>query len=612
MGPKWQHMYNNFRMKLLFLALLVLCFFGAISSFYTTGAKNWFADSIMPLRHGIHRQQNIMVAMRDGTKLATDIYLPLFSGDSFPVILIRSTYGGYDFQEIKYFVKNGYAVVFQDVRGRFRSQRHYYTPHRYSRDDGYDTMEWIIKQKWSSGKIGTLGYSYLGENQIILAAAKHPSHICMIANGAGGAIGDAKESYGYFGIYENGVLNLASALGWFTSNGVVDQNVTPVPKNYREKIISNIIKLPVIELAKQIVPYQTGFEEHVAHSLTDPWWREQGYISTEDSFSTAGLHINTWYDQTTQDTFRLAALIMENKVHERAGHQYVIIDPGNHATTGRYKDGIIRIGEMEVEYKELDFLKIYLDWFDYWLKDKKSSLPPRFQYFLIHSGKWKTADTWPPPETKTIRLYLNEGGELLWEKPPTDQNKTVFDRYDYNLLFPVPTIGGSICCFNGNEESGAFDQAPIKSRSDVLIYRSDVLQNDFDFVGDAKASIYISTDSPDTDFTLKIVDEFPDGTSYNLQDGVVRLRYRNGVERPQLAIPGNIYNIKLIFRPMAYRFKSGHRISLYISSSNFPRLSRNLNTVDDSNTTKEARVAINSIYRNKNYPSYLEIPIINN
>lgn len=598
-------------MKLFSGALFCIIVIAVSLILYAQNLRNWLSDLTLPIRHGMYRERNIMVPMRDGTQLATTVYRPFLTCQACPVILIRTTYGGVDFSEIKYFVRNGYVVVAQNVRGRFGSQGTY-TPHRYSRSDGYDTMDWIVRQDWSNGKIGTFGCSYLGESQVILAAAKHPNHICMIAIGAGGAIGDAKGSYGYFGVYENGVLNLASALGWFTEHGAIDHNITPVPENYRDILNRQIDGLPVIDLAQRIVPYKTDFEDIVSHELTDIWWKEEQYISEDDTFTTAGLHVNTWYDQTVHDTFRLAEHLAENAEHPRATHQYILVDPGKHCSSGKLSDGLVKIGQMEIEYKKIEFMKIYLNWFDYWLKDGQISLPPRFQYFLINAASWETATTWPPQKVNVQRYYLHEQGRLIEEFSSlldSSIEKKDVDSYYYDPENPVPTIGGSICCIRSDKEiSGSFDQSILRKRNDVLIYQSDPLSSNVDLVGNAKAVIFVSTDSYDTDFCLKIVDQQPNGQAYNLQDGVVRLKYRNGIDNEQLAVPGEVYRVEIDLAPIAYRFKAGHRIALYVSSSNFPRLARNLNTGENSYKNKATKIANNSIHRNKIHASYLDLP----
>jgi uncharacterized protein len=583
---------------------------------YSDSLRLWLSDISMPIRHRMYRNRNIMVPMRDGIKLATDVYRPFTGNGPYPTILIRTTYGGTEFSTVEYFVKNGYVVVLQNVRGRYGSQGQSYSPHRYSRFDGYDTIDWIIRQKWSSGKVGTFGCSYLGEAQIMLAAANHPNHIAMIANGAGGAIGKAKGSYGYFGIYENGVLNLASALGWFTAHGDIGNKATLTPprEDDERKFGAELNGLPVIDLAKRIVPYRTGFEDFVSHELTDKWWEEEGYIDDKDTFSCAALHVNTWYDQTIHDTFRLAEQMVEKAQNPRAKHQCLLIDPGVHCSAGELKEGRIQLGEMEIEYKRIDFQKIYLDWFDYWLKDAKVPLPPRFKYFLINGETWKSATKWPPPETENYKYYLRESGRLDTAKPIANidsDGKDVADRFTYDPLNPVPTLGGPICCTSSDKAiSGAFDQSPINNRADVLIYRSDALESDVDLIGSAKAMLYVSTTAKDTDITLKIADQYPDGKRYNLQDGVVRLRYRNGMEVPRLANPGEIYLVEIELRPIAFRFQAGHRITVYITSSNFPRLARNSNTGENPYTGTATEVAENSVYRNELHTSYIELPLV--
>lgn len=601
-------------MKLI-LVIGGLCAAAIISLFIMYADWNYLrlrlSDITMPLRHGIYRDRSIMVPMRDGVELSMEVHRPLSGKGPYPAILIRTTYGATDFSLNKFFVKNGYVVVVQHVRGRYRSQGDSYSPHSYSRSDGYDTIEWIVQQRWSSGKVGTFGCSYQGEAQIILAAANHPNHIAMIADGAGGAIGKAKKSYGYFGVFENGVLNLASALGWFTAEGAIYYKKTPRPDDYEMKMAMEMEGLPVSELAGRIVPYKTGFDEIVSRSLTDSWWDEEGYITEYDTFSAATLHVNTWYDQTVHDTFRLAAHMSERAVHPRAKSQHLLIDPGIHCGAGKLEKGPVQVGEMIFHYEDPDFFQIYLDWFDYWLKVKERSLPSRFQYFLIHGSRWETSRQWPPEKTEFRRFYFQKEGALgLDTQELTPENGETFDGYVYDPLDPVPTIGGPICCtYRDVDIPGAIDQGYLKTRDDVLIYTSEKLESNLDLIGNAKATLYVSTSALDTDFTVKIVDQYPDGKAYNLQDGVVRLRYREGIDNPRLANPEEIYRVELELRPIAYRFRAGHRISVYVSSSNFPRLARNLNSGNAEYQDDVIVKASNSVYRVDPYASYIELPI---
>jgi uncharacterized protein len=599
--------------KTVFILVAVFCVLAGILIVWQKDyLRTVVSDLTFPYRYGFERERNIMVPMRDGKHLNTMFFKPSNQSDTYPAILVRTTYGAYLSDWSRFFVENGYVVVVQSVRGRNGSEGDY-TLHQHSRSDGYDTIDWIIKQKWSNGKVGTFGCSYLGESQIILSAANHPNHIAMIADGAGGAIGKARDSYGYFGFFENGVLNLASALGWFTAEGAQNSKTSNPPPDYPEKLQTWRPELPVARLAEKIVPYPTGFEDLVTHPLDDPWWEKEGYIHDNDTFSTASLHVNTWYDQTVQDTFRLAEHMAEKAKHPRARHQYVLIDPGNHCEAGKLQEGLVQVGQMQFNYIEPDFSTIYLNWFDYWLKDRKVELPPRFKFFVIHAEKWMTSTEWPPRNVTVKKLYLREGDSLKAAMPaplPEEELSRISETYRYDPLDPVPTLGGSFCCTSRKDDiAGAVDQSPLKSRNDVLVFSSEKFQSDIDIIGNVKATLFASTSALDTDFTIKLVDQHPDGQSFNIQDGVIRLRYRNGIDSPQLAEPGKIYKILLELRPTAYRVKKGHQLSLYISSSNFPRLARNLNTGEAEYTSTATQVAENTIYRSSEFASHIEIPV---
>lgn len=574
-------------------------------------SKLWLGDVTMPIREGMHRARNVMVTMRDGVRLATDVYRPIESGQQYPVIYIRTIYGGVFFTDVKQFVDADYAVVVQHVRGRYHSEGRYESPYWTAGRDGYDTIDWIADQPWSNGKVGTFGCSYLGESQIMLAAENHPNHIAMIASGAGGAIGKAKESYGYFGVFENGVLNLASALGWFTAEGANNYNITPRPEDYEERLSTYMGHLPVSEIAQKVVAYDTNFEDITSRPLTDTWWDEQGAIHPDDQFSVATLHINDWFDQTTPDTFRLSEHMAENARHSRAESQHVLIAPGVHCVAEKLNSGDVTIGEMSFYYESKDFSQLYIDWFDHWLKGKPTDLPPPFEYFLIHSGEWKVSDQWPPASTSNHRFYFTPDHQL--EKAPDRWHPTgvaSYDQFTYDPANPVPTLGGPICCtYRPEDKPGPLDQHPLKSRQDVLVYSGPVLDEDVELVGNAKVVLYVATDAPDTDFTVKMIDLYPDGRAFNLQDGVVRMRYRNGIESPSPVEPGRIYRIELEMRPIAYRFRQGHRIEFHISSSNFPRLARNLNTGDAEYTDSNMVSATNRVYLLGDSSSYVELPI---
>lgn len=602
-------MTNTFRRLLITFVLLIL---GIQTGLYAGRIKSWLGDLTFPFRFDINRQSGLMVKMRDGVHLLSDVYKPNKKQQKYPVILIRTTYGGATLRWPKFFVENDFVVVVQNVRGRFGSEGTYKT-HGHSRNDGYDTVSWIVQQKWSNGKVGTFGCSYLGEVQSILATEKHPNHIAMITNGGGGAIGSAQGSYGYFGIFENGVLNLASALGWFTMHGALNQAEATIPADYKERLGTVITQLPIKDLASKIVSYSTEFEDVAEHSLTDEWWNDQGYVMKEDTFTTAGLHVNTWFDQTVHDTFRIANFMKQNAANQRAKNQHILIGPGEHCSSGKLNSGNQKLGDLEFDYHDIDYESIYLDWFNYWLRNKSVELPPKYKYYLIGNSSWQTAKQWPPGKTKTFKLFLSsartpDSRGLLQKDPPFEQNPS---HYIYDPSNPVPTLGGSICCTGREGDiSGPADQRPLESRSDILIYETKILKKDIDLTGSVKVVLYVSTSATDTDFTAKLIDRFPDGKSLSLQDGVVRLRYRNGVEKPELVKPHNVYEVEIALRPIAYRFRAGHQVAIHISSSNFPRLARNLNTGASEYQGDRMEKAKNQVFHDTSHPSHVELPII--
>ena len=558
---------------------------------------------VIRLRTGIHRKPALKIPMRDGVRLGATLYLPPSLDKPVPTILIRTTYGPEEFSRIQRFASHGYAVLDENVRGRFTSEGEYRSPHYRTKEDGYDTIDWIIRQPWSNKKVGTFGCSYLGENQIMLASARHPNHIAMIAAGAGGAIGKAKGSFAYFGLFEHGVLNQASALGWFTAQGRPDQRVPSRPADYEERVRTHMRDLPVADLGRIVVGVPTGFDDFTRRPLTDPWWEEQGYIGTEDRFGPATLHVNSWYDQTVQGTFDLAAFMQERADSPRAKFQQVLIDPGLHCRMGKDPAGRLKIGEMEIDYQPLDYERIYLDWFDHWLKGEAKPLPPKFRFYVIHANDWRTSDTWPPPGTRSLDFFL--GQHALQAKPDPDEHT---QEYDYDPTNPVPSRGGALCCTYDNTVAGAVDQSALMQRPDVLHFASELLPHDLDVVGNPSAHLYVSTDGPDTDFTAKLLDIQPDGKMFNIQDGVVRLRYRNGIEHPEMAEPGEIYEVVIELRAVAFRVRRGHRVGLQVSSSNFPRLARNLNTGEDEYRGTRTRIARNRLLTGARYPSRLVLP----
>jgi uncharacterized protein len=562
-------------------------------------------------RYEVEVERDVMVPMRDGVDLATDIHRPRGVGDRLPVILIRTPYDksrdGTATIAARVFAERGYVVVVQDERGKWASEGEFSFEDKQSfRNDGYDTVEWFVSQPWSNGRVGTYGCSRRGVHQYMLAAERHPAHHAMIPQAGSGAAGPQREG---------GTFPLSAAVGWHPSAGTRDRTDGEV----RIPLPEALHHLPTIDIMRHYGVGPTDWEEMFSRPLHDPWWRTHGYVAESDSFATPALHVNSWYDLGVDVTLQLFNLMRRNGVDQRTReHQYVIISPMTHCLSERVTENT-RVGELEVGDARLPYWQIYLRWFDHWLKGEENGVTdmPRVQYYVTGANEWRSADEWPVPEARPTRFYLRSGGEagerlddgVLSARPPTENEPP--DRYVYDPGDPVPSRGGSVCCTgNPQDQPGAYDQSDLEQRDDVLVYTTPPLDEALDIVGPLRATLYVSSSAPDTDFTVKLVDVHPDGRAFNVQEGITRARYREGFDRTVWMRPGEVYEVEVDLHATAHRFLPGHRVRLEVSSSNFPRFDRNLNTGGDNVTETEWRIAENAIHHSPAHPSHLLLPVV--
>jgi hypothetical protein len=458
--------------------------------------------------------------------------------------------------------------------------------------------------------VGTFGCSALGETQFPLARLNHPAHKAMIASGAGGAIGSVDGRYGYFGIFEGGVPQLASAFGWFVANGSIHPGAAPArPFDTAQ----HLLRLPTADLVRQVRPAPNGFAEFLTTPLDDPQWHDRGYWSDEDASSVPAMIINTWGDQTVGD-----ALALARRWHQRGVPQQVIIAPGNHC---QHKDGGASgprsFGELPLSGAGQPWDEWARRWFDHWLKgaeDRLVELEP-YRFFMINENRWLGSRTWPPAEATATRWYLGSDGRAnsragngrLAQQP--DAASAPFDEFRYDPMDPVPSRGGPLCCTgNPNDRAGPVDQADVEKRDDVLVYTSAPLAADLRIAGPVEGRLRFSSSALDTDLVLRIVHVWPDGKATNIQEGALRLRYRGGVGSPRLLVPGELAEAKIDMRSIAYTLPRGHRLRLHVTSSSFPRLERNLNTGAPNNSTAtDVAVAINRVHHTGDAPSWIEL-----
>ena len=566
---------------------------------------------------GFRVERDVMIPMRDGVRLAANIYYPTRRAPPFPTVLVRTPYDKTSFGEnrndILLFLRKGYAVAAQDMRGKFHSEGEF-TPFRGDAEDGSDTVDWLARQPWSNGRVGTFGCSSQGDTQMMLARERNPRHAALIAGASGGAIGSAGGRYS-FGSYEGGVYNLASGFTWFVQSG----GKTPAASLQRPiDYVRALQELPIAGLVRRFREDPTDFDDYVSRPLSDPYWHTLGYISDEDHFSTPALIINTWHDPSVGDTLALAEVMKRNwEGGPSRSRQHVVIAPGLHcdfwgaADTGR-------VGDLPVSQAAAQpYNKWYIAWFDYWLRDeadRKLDLPA-YRFYVLGEDRWADSDEWPPRGVTYARWYLGgaraansaDGGGTLERRPPDSADR--YDEFRYDPSNPVPTRGGPVCC-TGNvaQASGPADQRGIESRKDVLVYTSAPLQAGLRMAGPLSADLYVSSSARDTDFVVKLVDVRPDGTALNIQEGALRMRYRDGFTRPTLMRTGEIYRARIDVRAIAYYLPAGHRLRVQISSSNFPRLERNLNTGGNNFDESVGVIALNRVYTTRDHASVVLIP----
>jgi uncharacterized protein len=576
----------------------------------------WWITHLNGYRFGYRAEYDLKITMPDGIKLATSVYSPRRpNGEKLATILIRMPYDRLTqrgaLSAAEFFAARGYVVMIQDIRGKNGSEGEF-IPYQHGTRDGVATLDWITAQPWSNGKVGTFGCSGLGETQYVLARAQHPAHAAMIPLGAGGAMGSAMGRYSYFGNFEGGIFQLASGFGWFAEFGAKNPHAPPMKKF---DIAQTLQSLPISEMVKRVRDEPNGYREFVTTPLTDAWWKQLDYVSDGDVLKTPALVINTWGDQTLGDTLALAEFSRRTSPGDSAQRQHVVIAPGNHCDhIDSARLGLF--GELEVANATQPYQEWYLSWFDYWLRGQGKGLVDLapYTFYMLGEGRWLTASEWPPRGSIKQRFYLDSEGRANSRYGNGRLNlalpgrASAHDEYRYDPMNPVPTRGGPMCCTgNPADRAGPVDQREVETRDDVLVYTSPVLTEPLRIAGNLKAVLNVSSTARDTDFVARLVHVWPDGRAINIQEGALRARYREGIDRPQLLIPSQRVELTVDMRAIAYRIPQGHQLRLDITSSSFPRLERNLNTGGRNFDETTGVVATNSVYHDGLGASYLEL-----
>ena len=613
---------------------------------------------------GVHSEvavrRDVMVPMRDGVSLATDIYLPAHGGvektGRFPVILERTPYNknAPSRSELitgtsepmtreavaEYFVRHGYAVIYQDCRGRYNSEG-IFVKYVNESADGYDTCAWIVEQPWSNRRIGTKGLSYAAHTQAALASLNAPG-VCAMFLDSGG-FSNAYQG----GIRQGGAFELKQVT-WAVKAAMESPAVRG----------DALVALAAVNLADwmgrihewrpghsplSVAPeYEKYLFDQWQHGNFDDYWRQPGLYAEGfyDAFSDAAMvHMSSWYDaysRTATDNY-----IGLKKL--KRGPVCLILGPWTHGNRSLTYSGDVDFGPEAALENSLasDFLALRLQWFEAWLKNTTPQAgDASVRLFVMgggsgrknadgrmaHGGSWRVEQDWPLPDTCWTPYFLHEDGTLSLERAHEEMASRTFRHDPRN---PVPTVGGAITSAEPLMYGGAFDQREgpkvfgarlpyraLSARPDVLVFETPPLQEDVEITGPVQAKFWISSDCPDTDFNFKLLDiyppndDYPEGFAMNLTDGVLRVRYRESWEHPKLMQPGQVYQIQIDAFPTSNVVKRGHRIRIDVSSSNFPRFDINPNTGEAEGSAVDYRVANNTIHLDSAHPSHVILPII--
>jgi uncharacterized protein len=550
----------------------------------------------------IQLDSHVAIPMRDGVKLYADVYRPVKEGKH-PVLVIRTPYGvqrdGVHEGAIR-FAQRGYVVVNQDVRGRYESEGQWY-PFRDDGNDGYDTIQWASRQPWSNGKVGTQGGSYLGHVQWA-AASRNPPNLAtafpMVAS----------TSIYHNWAYHGGAFRLSFNYGW----GVVRMpfrimnpqywhTANYVPPEWRYEEILQHVPLGTGDLRSSNSAVQ-HYRDWIKHQSYDAYWRE---IGNEERFANIKVPVHTtggWFDIFVGGTINGFTGMRRQGGSEKARRESkMIVGAWGHGPSSKFGD--LDFGADA----NRDLFERQIRWYDHYLKglDNGIDKEPPVEIFYMGVNRWGQAQDWPLPGTRYTAYYLAPNHGLSGNKPASPGT----NQYSYDPRNPVPTLGGNNCCGTPTV-AGPRDQRTIESRPDVLSYTSEELKSPLAIAGPVKMKLWAATDGRDTDWMIKLADVYPDGAAYNIAEGILRARFRNGLDRMELLKPGQAHEFEVDMVGTANVFQPGHRIRVDVTSSNFPQFDRNPNTGADLGASGEMRVARQTLYFSPERPSHIVLPVV--
>src|SRR5580658_2263408 len=596
--------------------------------------------------------RKVMVPMRDGKRMATDIYRPKDTSKKYPIIFVRTPYN-FNYWDVRAgaprsmaaeleAVKRGYVYVEMNERGHFFSEGNYdiLGP---PLTDGVDEFNWMSTQSWSNGKVGTIGCSSTAEWQMGVAGMGVPSYAAMIPQGFGAGVGKVGPYYEQGNWYRGGAVQMLF-IAWISG----EQNqIRPMfsPDTTQEDLIRAskafdlAQQLPPIDWAKALrylpemdiikavdgphgifadaMPVDTG-GAMIKRAPNDPAWYKGGLWHEDHPINVPGFWFMSWYDVSIGPNLAAYNSTRKHARPEIGNQQYAVIAPTLHCAYKRALEDTV-VGERSMGDARLDYDELTYGWFDHFLKGDDNHVlqtMPTVRYFTMGMNKWQSADTWPPAGAQPMTLYLGSGGKantrtgdgaLAAGSPGADKA----DGFIYDPREPVSSYGGNVCCTGNAVQGGAYDQRKMEERPDILVYTTEPFKEGTEVSGPIDVTLYVSSDVKDTDFTVKLIDVGPNGPAYNLDETIQRVRYRNGYDKPIAFMEkGKVYKVTLQPMTTSNYFAAGHSIRVEVSSSNFPRFDRNLNTGGNNYDETEGVVAHNQIHHSRQYPSSITVSVV--
>jgi putative CocE/NonD family hydrolase len=597
-------------------------------------------------------ERKVMMPMRDGVRLATDIYRPKDTSKKVPIVWVRTPYN-FNYWDVRNgvprdmttalrWVKRGYAYVEQNERGHFFSEGNYdiLGP---PRTDGYDALAWMSAQPWSNGKVGTVGCSSTAEYQMGVAAMGHPAYAAMNAQGFGAGVGRVAPYYEQGNWYRGGAVQMLF-ITWIYG----EQNqVRPMfpPNTTQEDLIraskafdlaqqlppvdwsKALWHLPVQDIIKAVdgphgifadaMPVDTG-GRMIQRAPNDPAWYKGGLYHDDMPLNVPGLWFMSWYDVSVGPNLALYNHVIRTARAEIANEQWAVIAPTTHCGYTRATEDTV-VGERHVGDARLNYDDLTYGFFERFLKGESNGTLdklPKVTYYTMGLNKWQSSDTWPPAGARPMTFFLSSGGKAntmngdgaLALAPPAADTP---DAFIYDPKDPVTSYGGNVCCTGNAVTGGSFDQRKMEGRPDILVYASEPFKEGTEVSGPIEPTLYVSSDAKDTDFTVKVIDVYPDGRAYNLDESIQRMRYCDGYDKPLAWMaPGKVYKVTLQPLTTSNYFEAGHRLRIEVSSSNFPRFDRNLNTGGHNYDEVDGVVAHNVVHHSRQYPSQVKITVV--